>query len=85
MPIKRDIKMVVNFVSYKQAEENDNQYYAGLSAEELLKECFDLRRLNYFNGKLNDLPKIEKVAKIIIRQNHAVVDVKILKERNKLK
>ena len=77
--------MVVNFVTYKEAEENDNLYYAGLSAEELLKECFDLRRLNYFNGKLNDLPKIEKVAKIIIRQNHAVVDLKILKERNKLK
>ncbi len=70
MPINRDIKMVVNFVTYKEAEENDNRYYADLSAEELLKECFDLRRLNYFNGKVNDLPKIEKVAKIIKWQNH---------------
>jgi hypothetical protein len=70
MRIKRDIGMVVNFVSYKEAEENDNLYYARLSAEELLKECFDLRRLNYFEGKENNLPGIEKVAVIINRQDY---------------
>ena len=48
---KRDIELVMNFVSYKQAEQNDDFYYDNLSAEELLKECFNLSRLNYFNGK----------------------------------
>ena len=53
--IKRDIEQVNNFVTYKEAEENDNRYYAILSVEELLKECFDLRGLNYFDGKVNNL------------------------------
>ncbi len=65
MRIKRDIQIVANFVSYKEAEQNDNLYYSKLSAEELLKECFDLRKLNYFNGQQNNLPRIEKVASII--------------------
>ena len=43
MAIKRDIELVIN-VNYTEAEENDNRYYASLSAEELLKVCFELRR-----------------------------------------
>jgi len=70
MRIKRDIEIVVNFVSYKEAEQNDNLYYSKLSAEELLRECFDLRRLNYFNGKKNNLPRIEKVGSIINRKDY---------------
>lgn len=70
MSIKRGIAMVVNFVSYKEAEQKDNLYYAKLTAEELLKECFDLRKLNYFNGKQNNLPRIEKVGSIIKRKDY---------------
>ncbi|MBC7889607.1 MAG: hypothetical protein H7Z13_17165 [Ferruginibacter sp.] len=70
MPKKRDIKVVANFVSYKEAEQNDNLYYSKLSAEDLLKECFDLRRLNYFNGKINNLPRIEKIGIISKREDH---------------
>ncbi len=70
MSVKRDIAMVVNFVSYKEAEQNDDLYYAKLSAEELLKECFDLRKLNYFNGKQNNLPSIEKVGSIVKRKDY---------------
>ena len=55
MAIKRDIELVINFVNYTEAEENDNRYYASLSAEEPLKECFDLRRLNYFDEKVKNL------------------------------
>jgi hypothetical protein len=67
---KRKMQMVVNFVSFEEAEHNDNVYYSKLSAEELLKECFDLRRLNYFNGRKNNLPRIEKVGDIIKRQDY---------------
>jgi hypothetical protein len=70
MRIKRDIALVINFVSYKEAEQKDNSYYAKLSAEELLKECFDLRKLNYFGGKQNNLPRIEKVGSIIKRKDY---------------
>lgn len=67
---ERDIKIAVNFVSYKEAEQNDNLYYSQLSAEALLKECFDLRKLNYFKGKENNLPRIEKVGIIINRKDY---------------
>ena len=53
--MKRDIELVINFVTYREVKENDNRYYASLSVEELLKECFDLRGLNYFDGKVNNL------------------------------
>ncbi len=62
--------MVVNFVSFKEAEQNDDLYYSKLSAEELLKESFDLRKLNYFNGKEYDLPRIEKVGRIVKRSDY---------------
>jgi len=67
---KRDIAIAVNFVSYKEAEQNDNLYYSKLSPEELLKECFDLRKLNYFQNKKNDLPRIEKVGVLINRKDY---------------
>ena len=70
MEKKRDIKIAVNFVSFKEAEQNDDLYYAKLSPEELLKECFDLRRLNYFNNKKNNLPRIEKVGVVIKRRDN---------------
>ena len=56
----RDIEQVINFVTYTEAQENDNSYYAILSAEELLKECFDLRGLNYFDGKVNNFKELKK-------------------------
>jgi hypothetical protein len=64
---KRKIEMVINFVSYKEAEDIDSLYYSKLSAEELLKESFDLRKLNYFKGKKNNLPRIKKVATLTSR------------------
>ncbi|MEP7111549.1 MAG: hypothetical protein ABI760_26375 [Ferruginibacter sp.] len=67
---KREIEIVVNFVSYKEAAQNDDLYYAKLSAEDLLKECFDLRKLNYFDGKKNNLPGIAKVGALIKRKDH---------------
>lgn len=70
MKRKRNIEIAVNFVSYKEATKNDNLYYAKLSAEELLKECFDLRKLNYFKSKENNLPRIEKVGAIINRRDY---------------
>ena len=57
MRIKMDIEIVENFASHKEAEHNDNLYYAKLSPKNLLKECFDLRKLNYFNGKENNLSR----------------------------
>ena len=68
MKKKREIEMVLNFVSYKDADKNDDFYFAKLSPEELLKECFDLRKLNYFNSKENNLPRIEKVG-VILKRN----------------
>ncbi len=70
MKKKRDIKIAVNFVSYKEAVHNDDIYFAKLSAEELLKECFDLRRLNYFNNKKNNLPRMEKVGLLTNRRHY---------------
>lgn len=70
MQKKRNIEIVMNFVSYKDAELTDNLYYANLTAEELLKECFELRKLNYFAGEENSLPRIEKVGHMIKRKNH---------------
>lgn len=67
MEKKRKIEMVISFVSYEEAERNDDLYYSKLSAEELLKECFDLRKLNYFGGKENNLPRIKKVAELVKR------------------
>ncbi|MEO6537498.1 MAG: hypothetical protein ABIT07_02130 [Ferruginibacter sp.] len=67
---KRKIEMVLNLVSYKDAEKNDDSYFAKLSPAELLKECFDLRKLNYFNGKENNLPRIEKVGVILKRNSN---------------
>ena len=74
MQKKRDIEIVMNFVSYKEAEYNDNLYYSKLTEEELLKECFDLRKLNYFAGEENSLPRIEKVGHMIKRKNHEKQD-----------
>lgn len=68
MKKKREIEMVLNFVSYKDADKNDDLYFAKLSPAELLKECFDLRKLNYFNSKENNLPRIEKVG-VILKRN----------------
>ncbi len=68
--LNRNINMVINFVSYKEAEQNENLYYSKLSSELLLKECFDLRKLNYFNGQISNLPRIEKVGEIIKRQDY---------------
>jgi hypothetical protein len=59
----RKIQIVASVVSYEEAEHNDNMYFSKLTAEELLNECFELRRLNYF-GK-GKLPRIEKVAKVV--------------------
>ncbi len=70
MQKNRNIKIAVNFVSYAEAEEKENLYYAKMSAEDLLEECFDLRKLNYFNGKENNLPRIEKVGVIVNRKDY---------------
>ncbi len=74
MEKKRKIAMVVNFVSLKEAEENDDLYYSKMSEEDLLKECFDLRKLNYFNGKENNLPRIKKIGKVINREDYEKQD-----------
>ncbi len=66
----KKIAIVAKFVSFKEAEENDNLYFSKMSAEDLLKECFDLRRLNYFDGKENNLPRIEMVGRIIKQRDN---------------
>jgi hypothetical protein len=63
----RKIAMVVNFVSHEEAEKKDDSYFSEMSSEDLLKECFDLRKLNFFNGKQNNLPRIKKVGRLIIK------------------
>ena len=68
MKKKREMETVLNIVSYKDAEKNDDSYFAKLTPEELLKECFNLRKLNYFNSKKNNLPRIEKVG-VIVKRN----------------
>ena len=47
---KRKMAVVAKFVTFKEAAENDNLYFSGMSAENLLRECFELRRLNYFGS-----------------------------------
>lgn len=60
-------------------------YYSKLSPEKLLKESFDLRKLNYFKKK-NNLPKIEKAGVIICRKEYEKQNgIQKLKEHNKLK
>ena len=63
--------VVAKFVTFKEAAENDNLYFAGMSAEDLLRECFELRRLNYFGNVVKDLPRIEIVGRLIKRQHDA--------------
>ena len=70
MEQKRKIKIAAKFVTFKEAEENDNIYFSKLSAEDLLKQCFDLRRLNYFEADAEQLPGIEKVGRIIKRETN---------------
>ena len=70
MEQKRKIAIAAKFVTYKEAEENDNIYFSNMSAEDLLKECFDLRRLNYFKADAQKLPAIEKVGRIIKRETN---------------
>jgi hypothetical protein len=60
---KRKIELVARKVTFAEAEEADNKYYQSLTSEELLKECFDLRRLNYFGS--GRIPRIKKVVKVI--------------------
>ncbi len=65
---ERKIAIAAKFVTFEEAEENDNLYFSQMTAEDLLKECFDLRRLNYFDGKTERLPRIEKAGRIIKRK-----------------
>ncbi len=71
---KRKIAMVVNFVSHEEAEKMDDAYFSVMSCEDLLKECFDLRKMNYFNGKQNNLPRIKKVGRLIIKSTDETED-----------
>ena len=68
MEQKRKIAIAAKFVTFKEAEENDNIYFSKMSAEDLLKECFELRRLNYFGSDAKQLPRIEKVGRLIKRE-----------------
>ena len=70
MEHKRKIATTAKFVTFKEAEENDNIYFSKMSAEDLLKECFELRRLNYFGAAKKQLPEIEKVGRLIKRETH---------------
>ena len=65
---KRMMAVVAKFFTFKEAAENDNIYFSSMSAEDLLRECFELRRLNYFGNAKKQLPRIEKVARIVKRQ-----------------
>lgn len=65
---KRKMAVVAKFVTFKEAAENDNLYFSSMIAEDLLRECFELRRLNYFGNVAKQLPRIEKVARLVKRQ-----------------
>ena len=66
---KRMMAVVAKFFTFKEAAKNDNLYFSRMSAEDLLRECFELRRLNYFGSVAQQLPRIEKVAKFVKRQH----------------
>lgn len=63
MKKERTIAPVVKKLSFKEAEEADNEYWAKASAEERLKELFRLRRMVY--GRLLDQP----VKKIVFKRS----------------
>lgn len=60
---ERQIQVVVKTVSYKEAEENDDLYFANMSVEDRFNECLELRRINYFGNYKKSFPRIEKVVK----------------------
>ena len=45
MEKKRKIKIAAKFVTFKEAEENDNIYFSKMSAEDLLKQCFEIHSI----------------------------------------
>jgi len=40
-----------------------------MGAEDLLRECLELRRLNYFSNVAKQLPQIEKVDRLVKRRH----------------
>ncbi len=64
------MEKVIKFVTYKEAEHNDLIYISRLGAEDRLKECFDLRRLNYFGTAEGNLPRLKKVFRFINRNDY---------------
>lgn len=60
MEKKRNIQLVVKKVSFSEAENDDDIYWAGISHSERLKSLFELRKIG-FGGLARDKAKIEKV------------------------
>ena len=64
MEKKRKIEMVVNKVSFAEAEELDDNYWAKKNEEERLKALIDLRK-TFWGGNL----KKAKIKKVVSKYN----------------
>ena len=62
MEVKRKIAKVVNKVSFKEAEEADDKFWANATAEMRLDELIELRQMTYGNS-------MNRIAKVIRRTN----------------
>lgn len=60
MQKERQIKAVVKKVSFAEAEEADNLYWANTSEQEQLNALFDLRLMLAYDSK-SEISKISKV------------------------
>lgn len=64
------MEKVIKFVTFEEAKENDMLFLSKLTPEELLKETFDLRKLNYFGNIKGELPRLKKVLKFLNKDNY---------------
>lgn len=58
MANKRKIALVAKKFSFKEADEADNLYWAGKSAEYRLRALMDLREMIYGNEKYKSIKKV---------------------------
>jgi hypothetical protein len=60
MPEPRKIKLVARNMSFAEAEEKDDMYWANATFEERLNELISLRMI-FFGGNTNKKMKMQKV------------------------
>jgi hypothetical protein len=83
MAKERKIALVAKKLSFKEAEEADDIYWAEKSAEYRLRALMDLREMDFGNIKDKSIKKI--VYKRSLQKEVDIADISKLKSRNKKK